>query len=136
MIKLFRRGVKINMYTSRNIRKKIQIPPLIGQVQNDEDASKMIKSKTDIYLGDTIFSEDMSPQSMGPDNIFTSCDVSFDKSSSSSISWAEENDTETTSMVQQEYERMENVLQGLEDIPPYYDCEEYELWINTFPCLR
>lgn len=140
--KLFRRDIRTNsMYKSRNISKKIQIPPvvkhpLIGHVQNCEDALKMVQSKVDIYLGDTISSEDISPESMGRDNIFSSCDLSFDKSSSSSISWAEENDSERTNLVQQEYERMESVLQGLEDIPPYYDCDEYELWINTFPCLR
>lgn len=117
------------MYKSRNITQKIQI---------SQETTKMIKSKPKDYLGDAISSEDtISPQSIGHDNGYSNLDVSFDRrSSSSSVSWAEENDTETTHMVQQEYEKMEKVLQGLEDIPPYYDFEEYELWINTFPCLR
>lgn len=129
------------MYKSRSIAKKIQIPhhaarhSFFGELENYGDSSEITKSKANFYLGDKISSEDISPQSIGSD-IFSNCDVSFGKSSSSSVSWAEDNDEERTSLVQQEYERMEMVLQGLEEIPPYYDCDEYELWINTFPSLR
>ncbi|KAF2894171.1 hypothetical protein ILUMI_12004 [Ignelater luminosus] len=61
--------------------------------------------------------------------------ISFGKSSSSSVSWSDEFDTEATQHVQNELERMERVLQGKEPIPPHYNRDEYEQWIKTFPQL-
>ncbi|XP_071050885.1 uncharacterized protein [Onthophagus taurus] len=61
---------------------------------------------------------------------------SFDKSSSSSLSWGEDCEQEATLRVKDEYERMHRVLKGLDPIPPNYDKDEYKLWIKTFPSLR
>ncbi|KAK4882993.1 hypothetical protein RN001_006312 [Aquatica leii] len=61
--------------------------------------------------------------------------VSFGKSSSSSISWSDDFDTEATKRVQIEFERMERILQGKEPIPLHYNKDEYQQWINTFPQL-
>ncbi|GJQ74364.1 hypothetical protein Trydic_g21240 [Trypoxylus dichotomus] len=62
--------------------------------------------------------------------------LSVSKSSSSSLSWGEDCETEATQKVKYEYDKMNNVLRGLEPIPPHYDKDEYKLWIKTFPCLR
>lgn len=62
--------------------------------------------------------------------------VSYDKTSSSSVSWCDDFDTEATQRVQNEFERMERVLQGLEKIPSHYNIDEYKLWMKTFPELR
>lgn len=62
--------------------------------------------------------------------------ISFGKSSSSSVSWSDDFDTEATQHVQDEFERMERVLQGQEPIPPHYNRDEYEQWIKIFPQLR
>lgn len=62
--------------------------------------------------------------------------LSVSKSSSSSLSWGEDCEIEATQKVKYEYEKMNKVLSGLEPIPPYYDKDEYKLWIKTFPSLR
>ncbi|KAK5649849.1 hypothetical protein RI129_000878 [Pyrocoelia pectoralis] len=62
--------------------------------------------------------------------------VSFGKSSSSSISWSEDFDSEATLKVQNELERMERILLGKEAIPLHYNKDEYTQWIDTFPKIR
>ncbi|KAJ8911961.1 hypothetical protein NQ315_012772 [Exocentrus adspersus] len=54
-------------------------------------------------------------------------------SSSSSLSWSDEYESEISKKVLEELERMDRVLRREEPIPPYYDRDEYEQWMNTFP---
>lgn len=57
-------------------------------------------------------------------------------SSSSSLSWSDEYDSEISQKVLNELERMDRVLQREEPIPLHYDKDEYEQWMNTFPNIR
>lgn len=57
-------------------------------------------------------------------------------SSSSSLSWSDEYESETTKMVHEELERIDRVLRGEEPIPPEYDRDEFEQWMTFFPNVR
>lgn len=57
-------------------------------------------------------------------------------SSSSSLSWSDEYDSEISQKVLNELERMDRVLRREEPIPLHYDKDEYEQWMNTFPNIR
>lgn len=109
------------MFTKRSVDSNFEMSTaLLANYQSfNKDASS-----------DNLCSKDSFP------NIFyeASDTKSPDKSSSSSVSWLEE-DTEATKAVQQELTRMQRVLDGAEAIPSHYDRDEYELWIKTFPAL-
>lgn len=57
-------------------------------------------------------------------------------SSCSSLSWTDEYEENISAMVGDELRRMEKVLIGEEDIPGYYDSDEYGLWMKTYQPLR
>lgn len=57
-------------------------------------------------------------------------------SSSSSLSWSDDYETETTKKVYDELRRLDRVLKGEETIPPNYDKDECEQWMTRFPNLR
>ncbi|KAJ8958266.1 hypothetical protein NQ318_017410 [Aromia moschata] len=87
-------------------------------------------------------SKDIPPQSFSAlssgdvDSITLELNKLSGLSSSSSLSWSDEYESETTKKVQDELERMDRVLRGEEPIPPHYDKDEYEQWMNIFPDLR
>ncbi|XP_023023903.2 uncharacterized protein isoform X2 [Leptinotarsa decemlineata] len=54
-------------------------------------------------------------------------------SSSSSLGWSDEYEGSTTKKVFEELKRMDRVLRGVETVPPHYDVDEYEQWMNKFP---
>lgn len=57
-------------------------------------------------------------------------------SSSSSLSWSDDHyETETSKKVYDELIKIDQVLRGEEDIPSYYDRDEFEEWMNLFPNL-
>lgn len=57
-------------------------------------------------------------------------------SSSSSLSWSDDYEKETTKKIYDELKRLNSVLKGDEPIPPDYDMEECNEWMNYFPNLR
>lgn len=57
-------------------------------------------------------------------------------SSSSSLSWSDDYETETTKKVYDELKRLDRVIKAEEPIPPNYDKEECEQWMTHFPNLR
>lgn len=57
-------------------------------------------------------------------------------SSSSSLSWSDDYETETTKKVYDELRRLDRVLKGEEPIPPDYNMEECKEWMDYFPNLR
>lgn len=57
-------------------------------------------------------------------------------SSSSSLSWSDDYETETTKKVYDELNRLDKVFKGEESIPPNYDSEECQEWMEYFPYLR
>lgn len=57
-------------------------------------------------------------------------------SSSSSLSWSDDYETETTKKVYDELKRLDSVLKGEEPIPSDYDMEECTEWMKYFPNLR
>lgn len=57
-------------------------------------------------------------------------------SSSSSLSWSDGYETETTRKVYGELKKLDKVLKGEEPIPASYDKEECEEWMKCFPKLR
>ncbi|VEN46420.1 unnamed protein product [Callosobruchus maculatus] len=56
-------------------------------------------------------------------------------SSSSSLSWSDEYDSDTSKKIQEELQLINRVLQGEEDIPPHFDKDEFEQWMSAFPNL-
>ncbi|KAF5273020.1 hypothetical protein FQR65_LT04762 [Abscondita terminalis] len=98
-----------------------QLGESVSIEQNDE--SKIKKHSTFSFDRDSLTNE-------------SDLDIlSFGKSSSSSISWSDDFDVDATKRVQQEFERMERILQGKEPIPLHYNKDEYKQWISTFPQL-
>lgn len=63
-------------------------------------------------------------------------EISLTRSTSSSPSWSDENDGDSSNKIQFELERMDRVLRGIEPIPLQYDVEEYKEWMETFPSLN
>ncbi|XP_017774278.1 PREDICTED: uncharacterized protein LOC108561026 [Nicrophorus vespilloides] len=116
-------------FRNRNIRSKFHVPSV---EDNREDALET--RRKDWYHVSSLSSFDSSDAEILDD--FGDSRNSFDKSSNSSISWAEDYEQQATEIVKKEYERMERILQCLEPIPPHYDRDEYKLWIKTFPCLN
>lgn len=122
------------MFKNRNIKTNFDFPSSL--VLNYQIPEEVHHQSAHVALA----KENPSPDSSKDANLrrnssFVSCNAaSFDKSSSSSVSWIEE-DTEATKAVQGELSQMQKVLRGLEAIPTYYDRDEYELWIKTFPSL-
>lgn len=57
-------------------------------------------------------------------------------SSSSSLSWSDDYETETTKKVFDELKVLDRVLKGEIPIPLKCDKEEYEEWMDFFPNLR
>lgn len=115
------------MYKSRNITKKISAEELFF-----EEITGFKCTNLNVCISTS--SEDIEiNKELGFENTFH---VNIDQSSSSSISWTDDNEADCTSLIQDEYERMGRVLQGIESIPSCYDYQEYQLWIKTFPCLR
>lgn len=57
-------------------------------------------------------------------------------SSSSSLSWSDDYETETTKKVYDELKRLDRVLKGEEPIPTNYDQVECEEWMNFFSNIR
>lgn len=92
------------------------------------------------WLGEYVFSGADSFERKQQDSFYRDIDtldnLSVSKSSSSSLSWGEDCEIEATQRVKKEYDKMNDILCGLEAIPPEYDKDEYKLWIRTFPCLR
>lgn len=56
--------------------------------------------------------------------------------SSSSISWAEDFEEESSKLVENELRKMDNALMGKETIPKNYEIEEYKLWMKVFSTNR
>nr|CAI5823979.1 unnamed protein product [Callosobruchus analis] len=56
-------------------------------------------------------------------------------SSSSSLSWSDEYDSDTSKKIQEELQLINRVLQGEEDIPAHFDRDEFEQWMTNFPNL-
>ncbi|CAH1959338.1 unnamed protein product [Acanthoscelides obtectus] len=56
-------------------------------------------------------------------------------SSSSSLSWSDEYDSDMSKKIQEELELMNRMLQGKEEIPARYDKKEFRQWMTTFPNL-
>lgn len=138
------------MFKNRGIKKKLELPacaikyPNLPQQERNQSAATNVDGG--LCFGDVLSSQVSIPEFFdspssdkwfnAPNDSFSTFDiVSFDKSSSSSLSWSEEIEGESTELVQIELERMERVLQGLEPIPAHYDRSEYELWIKQFPQL-
>lgn len=57
-------------------------------------------------------------------------------SSSSSLSWSDDYETETSKKVYDELKKLDQVLKGDEPIPASYDKEECQEWMQCFPKLR
>lgn len=57
-------------------------------------------------------------------------------SSSSSLSWSDGYETETSKKVYDELKKLDQVLKGDEPIPASYDKEECQEWMQCFPNLR
>lgn len=141
------------MFKNRNIKRQFDVP--LSNIKNrnlhlekNNTSKKISRTEVTDCFGDVLLHENYESYEGTPtetsadesdsffNDTFSNYDiVTFDKSSSSSVSWSEEIDGESASMVQNEFERMERVLQGLESMPDYYDRDEYELWMKTFPML-
>lgn len=141
------------MFKNRNIKGQLDVP--LSKIKNrhlhlekNSTSKKINKLQITDCFGDVLLHEnyelyERTPTETSADesdsffnDTFSNYDiVTFDKSSSSSVSWSEEVGGESASLVQNEFECMERVLQGLEPIPDHYDRDEYELWMKTFPML-
>nr|CAH7726994.1 unnamed protein product [Callosobruchus chinensis] len=56
-------------------------------------------------------------------------------SSSSSLSWSDEYDSDTSKKIQEELQLINRVLKGEEEIPSHFDKDEFQQWMTTFPHL-
>lgn len=141
------------MSKTRNRSVKILPHDFSSLLQKFSENNKNTKNRNVDYFGENIqdvnihspytplFSE-IPPQSFPTtsnseiDSITLDLNKLSGLSSSSSLSWSDEFESETSQKVLDELERMDRVLRREEPIPPHYDKDEYEQWMNTFPNIR
>ncbi|XP_018573861.1 uncharacterized protein LOC108912917 [Anoplophora glabripennis] len=137
------------MSKSRNRSVKILPHDFSSLIQKFSEDNKEMKNRNLDYFGENI--QDVNIQSPYTP-LFTEIPQSFSAtsnseidsitldlnklsglSSSSSLSWSDEYESEISQKVLNELERMDRVLRREEPIPLHYDKDEYEQWMNTFP---
>lgn len=136
------------MSRNRNLRNKIVFPTfatlqsenlstILASQEKNDDHERVYRTKSNrcFSFSNTYFNI-LSNLCSSNDTLKTVVSdyesFSADKSSTSS-SWEDDYEHETTEKVSNELRRLERVLRGIEEIPSNYDDDEYELWMKTFP---